>query len=234
MNNTGNPATILFDSAAICKDVSLNDAMLTGPKPQRDVLEMLLRFRVGHVALVADIKEMFSLVVLVKKDLKYQRLLWSELDPTKPVDVYEAVRLTFGDRASPYLAQFVFRSHKLDLKENYPTAPMVLLRNMYIDGILHSEETVEDAVLVREDLTKVLGDAGFRAQKWCSNRTDVLEEITHEDQTTGVKLEDSELPSVKSSGAHWKASEDIFTFIVKELNQPVLLHEARPAKSYIV
>ena len=40
-----------------------------------------------------------------------------------------------------------------------------------MDDILQSEETVEDAVLVREDLTKVLGGAGFRAQKWCSNRT---------------------------------------------------------------
>ena len=63
-------------------------------------------------------------------------------------------------------------------------------------------------------------DAGFRAQKWCSNRTDVevLEEIPLEDQATGVKLDDSELPSVKTLGVHWNASEDVFTFIVKEIN----------------
>ena len=42
---------------------------------------------------------------------------------------------------------------------------MVLLRDMHMDDILHSEETVEDAVLVHKDLTKVLGGAGFRAQK---------------------------------------------------------------------
>ena len=51
---------------------------------------------------------------------------------------------------------------------------MVLPRDMYMGDILHSEEIVEDAVLVREDLSKVLGGAGFRAQKWCSNRTEVL------------------------------------------------------------
>ena len=93
------------------------------------------------------------------------------------MEVYEAVRLTSRGRASPYLAQVVIHSHALDLKENYPAAAMVLLRDMYMDDILHSEETVEDADLVREDLTKVLGGAGFRAQKWCSNRTEVLEEI---------------------------------------------------------
>ena len=192
--------------------------MFTGPKRQRDVLEILLRFRLRPVALVADIKETFSQVVLAEKDRKYHRLLWRDLDPTKPVDVYEAVRLTFGDRASPYLAQFVLRSHALDSKESYPAAAMVLLRDTYMDDILHSEETVQDAVLVREDLTKVLGGAGFRAQKWCSNRTEVLEEIPQEDRAIGVLFEDSELPSVKTLGIHWNASDDVYTFIVKEIN----------------
>ena len=49
--------------------------MLTGPKLQRDVLEILLRFRLRPVALVADIKEMFPQVVLAEKARKYHRLL---------------------------------------------------------------------------------------------------------------------------------------------------------------
>ena len=71
-----------------------------------------------------------------------------------------------------------------------------------MDSILYSEETVEDAVLVREDLTTVLGGADFRAQKWCSNRKEVLEEIRQEDQATTVKLDHSELPGVKTLGVH--------------------------------
>ena len=70
---------------------------------------------------------MFSQVVLTEKDRKYHRLLWRDLNPTKPVDVYEAVHLAFGDRVSPYLAQFMLRSHALDSKESYPAAAMVLL-----------------------------------------------------------------------------------------------------------
>ena len=151
---------IAFDSAARCKGVSLNDAMLTRPKLHRDVLKILLRFRRKPVALVADIKEMVSQVVLAEKDRKYHRLLWRDLDHTKPVDVYEAVHLTFGDRASPYLAQFMVCSHALDFEEKYPAVAMVLLRDMYMDDILHSEETVEDAVFVCEGLTKVLRGTG--------------------------------------------------------------------------
>ena len=36
--------------------------------------------------------------------------------------------------------------------------------------------------------------------------------------TVGVKLEDSELPSVKTLGVHWNASEDGFMLVVKEIN----------------
>ena len=157
---------------------------------------------------------MFSQVVLAEIDRKYHRLLWRGLDPTMPVDVYEAVRLTFTDRASPYLAQFVFRSHALDFKENHTAAAMVLLRDMYMNDIFRSGETVENAVLVREiRLTLV-----FFAQKWCSNRIEVLEEMPQEDRATGVRLNDSELPSVKTLEVHWNASEDVFTFIGKEIN----------------
>ena len=66
---------IVFDSAASCKGTSLNNTMLTGPKLQRDVLEVLLRFRQKPVALVADIKEMFSQVVLAENDRRYHRFL---------------------------------------------------------------------------------------------------------------------------------------------------------------
>lgn len=85
-------ARIVFNSAARCKGVPLNDAMLTGPKLQRDVLEILLRFRRKPVALGANIKEMFSQVGLAERDCKYHRLLRRDLDPTEAVNVYEAVR----------------------------------------------------------------------------------------------------------------------------------------------
>ena len=45
----------------------MNDVILAGTKLQRDVLEILLRFRLRPVALVGDIKEMFSQVVSLRK-----------------------------------------------------------------------------------------------------------------------------------------------------------------------
>ncbi|KAK3755685.1 hypothetical protein QZH41_008942, partial [Actinostola sp. cb2023] len=81
---------IVYDSAAKYEGICLNDVMLTGPKLQRDILEVLLSFRQRPVALVADIKEMFCQVLLAEKDRRYHRLLWRDLDDARPPDVYEA------------------------------------------------------------------------------------------------------------------------------------------------
>ncbi|KAL9959892.1 hypothetical protein ACROYT_G033265 [Oculina patagonica] len=138
---------IVFDSAAKRKGMSLNDAMLTGPKLQGDVLEILLRFQQKPVALVADITEMFSQIVLAEKDRRYHRLLLRDLDVTKPVDIYEAVRLVFGDRAFPYLARFVVRSHAQDFVDKYLAAAQVMIQDTYMDDILDSEDSEADAIL---------------------------------------------------------------------------------------
>ena len=111
---------IVYDSAARYGGISLNDTMLPGPKLQQDIFDVLLRFRRNPVALVADLTEMFSQVIMAKKDRRYHRFLWRGLDLTRPPDVYEAIRLMFGDRASPYLAQYVVRQHAEDNKEVCP------------------------------------------------------------------------------------------------------------------
>ena len=44
------------------------------------------------------------------------------------------------------------------------------------------------------------------------------EDIPEKDRATRVKLEESELPSVKTIGVQWNASDDVFTFSIKEIN----------------
>ena len=112
----------VYDSAARYGGVSLNDNMLPGPKLQQDVFDAQLRFRSNPVALVSDLTEMFSQVTMAKQDRRYHRFLWRGLDLSRPSEVYEAMRFMFGDRASPYLAQYVVRQHGEDNRDDYPLA----------------------------------------------------------------------------------------------------------------
>ena len=208
---------IVYDSAARYGGVSLNDTMLPGPKLQQDVFDVLLRFRSNPVALVADLTEMFSQVTMAKQDRRYHRFLWRGLDLSRPPEVYEAMRLMFGDRASPYLAQYVVRQHAEDKRDDYPLAVAIILSQMYVDDIMTSLETDDEAIKARDQLRKLLGKAGFKIRRWCSNRPEVLRDVPVEDRVANVNIEESELPCMKALGVQWNAETDMFTF---KLNPP--------------
>ena len=53
---------IVLDASAKYKGQALNDAILQGPKLQRELFDLLLRFRRQPVALVCDISEMTSII----------------------------------------------------------------------------------------------------------------------------------------------------------------------------
>lgn len=91
---------IVFDAASSYQGKSLNDSMHIGPKLQKEVLDVLLRFRRDKSALSGDISEMFLQVVMAESDRPYHCFIWRDLKGGTP-DVYEFQRLVFGDKASP-------------------------------------------------------------------------------------------------------------------------------------
>jgi len=85
---------------------------------------------------------------------------------------------------------------------------------------IQSEETIEDAVLLGEDFSMVLGGAGFRAQKWCSSRVEVLEKIPQEDRASWSKARRLRAFDCQDIRSSLDANIDLFTHIVKEINLP--------------
>ncbi|KAJ8049997.1 hypothetical protein HOLleu_02999 [Holothuria leucospilota] len=99
---------IVFDASAKYQGISLNDEIDQGPKMQRDLFDILLRFRKNPVAVVCDIEEMYLQIQLAPPDRAYHLFfLWRNLDQTQPPQEYEFNRVVFGVNASPFLAQFV-------------------------------------------------------------------------------------------------------------------------------
>ena len=114
---------VVFDAAMKYEGKSLNDALRPGLKLQREVLDVLTRFRKARVALMADISEMFLQIVLREEDRSYHRFLWRDFDASKEPDVYEFRRLLFGNAASPFCSQYVLHYHAQAHRTEFPRRP---------------------------------------------------------------------------------------------------------------
>ena len=208
---------VVFDAAATVNGKSLNSEMHAGPKLQKDLTQVLLRFCKEPVALVADIAEMFLQVKLHPDDWRYVRFLWRR-KPDEPPQVFQFTRLVFGLKASPYLACRAVRALTDAIKEDYNGAVVEAVRDsMYVDDLLGSVADVPEAVEVRCGVQDLLDRGSLHLRKWRSNSSEVLASIPEEDRAkdamVSLEADKSGLAGVvKTLGVAWDARTDHFTF----------------------
>ena len=95
-DRTTTKTRIVFDASARYQGVSLNDVICQGPKLQRDLFHVLLRFRKNPVALACDIAEMYLRIEIAPEDRPFHRFLWRDVDQENVPEEYEFSRVVFG------------------------------------------------------------------------------------------------------------------------------------------
>lgn len=60
-------------------------------------------------------------------------------------------------------------------RDTYPLANKVIARDFYVDDFLTGANTVEDAIQLKRDSTKILASYSFEHRKWIFNDYSVLE-----------------------------------------------------------
>ena len=147
---------VVFDAAMKDGGKRLNDAILPGPKLQRELSYVLTRFRRAPIALSADISEMLLQVSLRDEDRPYRRFLWRNFDTTREPNVYEFQRLLFGNTASPFCSQHVLHTHAQKHDADFPNAAETVAKSMDVDDELDLCESGEDGQRLRCQLSELL------------------------------------------------------------------------------
>ncbi|XP_064644712.1 uncharacterized protein LOC135498385 [Lineus longissimus] len=192
--------------------ISLNDTLQQGPKLQKDLVDVLLRFRKEPVAIVGDIQQMYLQLEVEARDRPYQRFLWREMEVWRVPEEYEFNRVVFGINSSPFLAQFVTQEHAKHHKSTFPLASETILKSTFMDDSMDSVLNDTEGVKLYQELAELWSRAGMYCRKWLSNSMTVLAEIPEEDSAAEISLDEGELPSTKTLGVLWQAKEDMFTF----------------------
>ncbi|CAK9813845.1 hypothetical protein ANTPLA_LOCUS8006 [Anthophora plagiata] len=202
---------VVFDgSAETTTGISLNDTLHTGPKLQDDLLYILLRFRIHQYVLTGDIEKMYRQIIVRPEDRKYQCILWR--DSTGEISTYQLNTVTFGLSAAPFLAIRCLKQLALDEGHRFPHASTILQRDFYVDDALTGSSTIEEGLVLRKNLTRLLNLAGMKIRQWASNDRRLLQGLP--ENHINNKLHLGESSTIKTLGIYWNSSDDCIGYSV--------------------
>ncbi|XP_063540079.1 uncharacterized protein LOC134749105 [Cydia strobilella] len=224
---------LVWDAAATAYGRSLNSALLAGPDLLESLFGVLVRFREGKIAVIADVKEMFLQIEIVEQDRDALRFVWRGEDRTSPPQEYRMKRLIFGSAASPTTALYVKNENARTHSEQFPIAAEKTIKNTYMDDMLIALDTSEDdARRIVNEVYELNMRASFELRGFASNHPAVIADVVNSKEETSL-LGASE--SERTLGLKWNHKRDTLGFNVNFRNTPedVLNGQKLPTKRQV-
>ncbi|XP_033118272.1 uncharacterized protein LOC117117900 [Anneissia japonica] len=176
-----------------------------------------MHFRQYSVAISGDIETMFYQVKVPAEQRDLLRFLWwTKGDFSHQPKIFRMTVHLFGAGSSPSCANYGLQKTATDNKcEVSIKAVETVKRNFYMDDVLKSVETIEEAKNLVNELKTLCNEGGFNLTKWTSNRREVLVNIPVEERAKELRdldLDASPLPMERTLGILWSPEVDEFQF----------------------
>ena len=186
----------------------MNDKLPSGPDLLQNLVGIIFRLRELKIAMTADIESMFLQVAVPKEECKYLRFLWLDKRSDK-VGIYEYTRHVFGAKRSPTCANYGLQQSGQDKKIEFPEASFTIDRKFYMDDLVKSVETPQQAIECYRQLVETPKRKKFTLRKWASNCPEVTENIPLQNRLEANEaMLNSEPTSSSILGLEWKIDQD--------------------------
>uniref|UniRef100_A0A1I8P672 Reverse transcriptase domain-containing protein n=1 Tax=Stomoxys calcitrans TaxID=35570 RepID=A0A1I8P672_STOCA len=121
--------------------------------------------------------------------------------------------MIFGATCAPSISQYVKNYNADKFLEEFPLAAKAIKQNHYVDDLLCSIDTAEEAIKLVKDVCFVHRQAGFNIRNWVSNSREVrnafASTLSEKVKCINFKAENS---VEKVLGVFWEHDEDVITF----------------------
>ncbi|CAG9133832.1 unnamed protein product [Plutella xylostella] len=159
-SNTTKLRVVFNASSVTSSGSSLNDLMERGPNLQQDLLPLVLKWRQYKYVLVCDIEKMFRQIMVREEDQPLQSIVWRESSDI-PIKHYHLTTLSYGFKASPYIAIRTLQQIGLDHAEKYPLAAEAAKSSFFMDDLLSGHDDIEQAKVLQQQLIQMFQAAGM-------------------------------------------------------------------------
>ena len=136
------------------------------------IFDILIGFRIGKTGIVADVKQAFHQIEIVKKHRDFLRFLWFEdILYNQETITLRFKRVIFGLTCSPFLLNGAIKEHlqKYLPLHDYQEVVLQLLENLYVDDSSNNFIGIEQCLNFHEKSKKCLADANLHLRKWAAN-----------------------------------------------------------------
>lgn len=162
---------------------SLNDKLIPGPNLQKELIDIVLRFRIHEYVVTADVAMMYRQITVGPRDRSLQLILWRR-DPNHKIQMFELNTVTYGTSCAPYLAMRYLK--ELAVKGVDLPAARAVNEDCYMDDILTGARTINEAVNLQKQLTELLKRGQFFLRKWRANDSKILRHLNEKGKTDGL------------------------------------------------
>ncbi|XP_070171430.1 uncharacterized protein, partial [Polyergus mexicanus] len=155
---------------------TLNNHLMTGPKLQRDLSSIILRWRQFRYVYTADIEKMFRQIRVHRDDVDFLRIFWRS-NINSPIQFYRLLTVTYGTAPAPYLAMRVINQLAIDEGHSFPKAQTIVQDSIYVDDVLFGADEVPSLKESRDQLTKLMARGGFHLRRWTTYVANRVSEV---------------------------------------------------------
>ncbi|XP_067633216.1 uncharacterized protein [Eurosta solidaginis] len=225
---------IVFDAAAVTNSTSLNSALLKGPEQAQPLIAIIHKFRQGIIAVAGDIQEMFSQVRIIDKDQDSQRFLWRDGKLNEPISTYVMSSMIFGAICSPCCAEYIKNANAAKFETAMPGGSHAVIANTYVDDLVISFDSAEEALNITKEAIKINATAGFKLRNFICNNKEVQYKLNGENLDSNSELVkmDRNTKTEKVLGIYWNTTNDAleFQFQFHKIARDVLNGTRTPTK----
>ena len=133
------------------------------------IFDILIRFRIGKIAVIADIKQAFLQIEVAEEHRDFLRFLWLR-DPNNELSkkiILRFRRVLFGLNCSPFLLAGTIQYHmmKYDIVYKGVDLGMKFLRDLYVDDTTNSFHEIDIALEFYRNVKSYMLNGGFNLCK---------------------------------------------------------------------
>ncbi|XP_061395654.1 uncharacterized protein LOC133331269 [Musca vetustissima] len=195
----------------------LNDLLYVGPVLQKDIISLILNWRMYKFVFNADISKMYRQIQVNPNHASFQRILY-RFSPDEEIKDYQLKTVTFGLNCAPFLALRTLLQLAHDEEHRFPVGAKILKDNMYVDDALVGVHSIPEGINAKLQLIGILKSAGFELRKWTSNCRDIIEDLPRDHLLNEEFLDFDNKSMAKTLGIRWNACTDMFYFVTEKIS----------------